>query len=317
MHIALLCATHRGYLFLHKLSSLIPKADITVFSFRETEWEPPFFDKISGLVKEFGGEIIEVKNVGDRKLKAFWDSTDLDIMFAVSWRYLIPRAIFERPRLGTYVFHDSFLPEYRGFSPTVWAMINGEDHTGVTLFEIAEKIDYGDIIDQVRIPIGKDETIAVVMDRVTQGYLDALDVNLENLLSGSAARMPQDHSRATYTRKRLPEDNLIDWKLPATKIYNLIRAVGKPYYGAYTYLNGERITVWKALLFDEEHNYVGDIPGRVSELVPNKGTFVQTGDGRILLTEVQSKNGVTVCASKILNSLNQTLGRGVANASDI
>lgn len=307
MHIALLCATHRGYLFLQKLSSLIPTADITVFSFRETAWEPPYLDKISVLAKKLGGEIIEARNVGDSKFKEFWNSTDFDIMFVVSWRYIIPRDIFEKPRLGTYMFHDSFLPEYRGFSPTVWAMINGEDHTGVTLFKISDKIDAGDIVVQLRIPIGKDETIAIVMDRVTRGYLDVLEANIDNLLSGSVTGLPQDHSCATYTCKRLPEDNFIDWKLSETKIYDLIRAVGKPYPGAYTYLDGKRISVWEAHRLDERRSCVGVIPGRVLEIVPNKGTVVQTGNGCILLTKVQMGNGDFICASQILNKLNQTL----------
>ena len=67
----------------------------------------------------------------------------VDLAFLVSWRFLLPKAIFQQPRLGTFVFHDSLLPAYRGFAPTVWVMINGQDHTGATLFEIAEEMDSG------------------------------------------------------------------------------------------------------------------------------------------------------------------------------
>lgn len=83
------------------------------------------------------------------------------------------------------------LPEYRGFSPTVWAIINGEDHTGVTLFKIAEEVDAGDIVDQERVPIGPDDTIAVVIERVTQTYLDLLERNLDGLINGTVRLYPK------------------------------------------------------------------------------------------------------------------------------
>lgn len=309
MHIVLLCATNRGYLFFDKLTSLIPDGKFTVISFRETQWEPPYFDRICSLVKERGGNFIEARAVNSEKLKSFWEHESIDIMFLVNWRYLIRSNIYKKPRLGTYVFHDSLLPKYRGFSPTVWAIINGEDHTGVTLFQIADDVDFGDIVDQKKTPIGKDDTIAQVMERVTQDYLGILESNLKNLLSGSVSKIAQDHSFATFTCRRLPEDNVVDWKLPTIDIYNLIRAVSKPYPGAYTYLDGKKLFLWKAQLLNEVKNYVGIIPGRVLQVIPGKGTVVQTIDGHILLTEVEPENGECVCASEILNSLNQTLGK--------
>ena len=309
MHIVLLCATDRGCLFFNRLSSLIPDEKFTVISFRETPWEPAYFDRMGSLVKERRGRFIEASNVNSEKMKQFWAHESVDIMFLVSWRYLIPSNIFTKPRLGTYVFHDSLLPMYRGFSPTVWAIINGEDYTGVTLFQIAEEVDSGDIIDQKKIPILKDDTIKLVMEKVTQGYLYILESNLTKLLADSVLKIPQDHSFATFTCKRLPEDNAVDWRLPTLDIYNLIRAVSKPYPGAYTYINGKKLIIWKAQLVKEVKKYVGIIAGRVLEIIPGQGTVVQTVDGCILLTEVQMENDESKCASEILNSYNQTLGR--------
>src|SRR5690606_18388029 len=125
-----------------------------------------------------------------------------------------PSAIYERARLGAFVFHDSLLPAYRGFSPTVWAIINGEDNTGVTLFHMADDVDSGDIVAQQRVSIAPDETIADVLENVTQAYLSVLESYLPALMDGSAPRIPQEHEAATYTCKRLPEDNAIDWHAP-------------------------------------------------------------------------------------------------------
>ncbi|MDA2909458.1 hypothetical protein MYX04_00825 [Nitrospiraceae bacterium AH_259_D15_M11_P09] len=309
MRIAVLCATRRGYLFLKQLTELMPKEDLLVFSFQEQTWEPPFFEQIRDYTVAKGGQFLQAKQVGDQRFSLFWESTVVDLMFVVSWRYLIPASIYRRARLGTFVFHDSLLPEYRGFAPTLWAMINGEDHSGVTLFEISEKVDAGDVVEQVRIPIGADDTIALVMERVTQSYLDLLARNLEGLINGTAPRYPQADSRATYTCKRLPEDNQIDWSASSTTIHNLIRAVSFPYPGAYTHLCGQRMRVWSAQRLPDAFHYTGRIPGRVVAVKPGRGSVVLTGDDALLLTEVQMDGGEVLCASELLTSLSQTLGR--------
>jgi methionyl-tRNA formyltransferase len=309
VRIVLLCATRRGYLFLKKLIDLRPQAELIVFSFREESWEPPFLDNIRELTVSSGGQFHEAKQVGSGEYRSFWESTPIDIMFVVSWRYLIPPEIYRRPRLGTFVFHDSLLPGYRGFAPTVWAIINGEDHTGVTLFRIAEEVDAGDIVDQQRIPIAPADTIAAVMDRVTQTYLAILERNLDRLLEGNVLCSPQDNSQATYTCKRTPEDNRIDWTMSSERIYNLIRAVSTPYTGAYTYLSGIRMIVWSAQLVFDYRKYVGRVPGRVVEVRPGIGSVVLTGGGALLLTLVQLDGHDPVCASDVINSVTHTLGR--------
>jgi methionyl-tRNA formyltransferase len=305
--IALLCATHRGYLALKKLAEIEPNAQLIVLSFKEEPWEPPFFNDIRDLAENCHAQFLEAKQVGSPRFASFWDSLSIDLMMTVNWRYMIPPSIYRRARSGTFVFHDSLLPAYRGFSPTVWAMINGEDHTGVTLFEIAEEVDTGPIVDQAFISIRSEDTILEVTERVTDAYLNLLGKNLPALLSGSAGRTPQDHSKATFTCKRLPEDNLITWSAPSGIIYNLIRAVTFPYPGAFTYLNGRLLRVWAAQKLDYPR-YVGAIPGRVVQVIPEQGSVVLTGDGALLIKRVQYDGEDAVIASNILNSPLYTLG---------
>jgi methionyl-tRNA formyltransferase len=309
MRIVLPCATRRGYLFLEKLAELRPDIELVVFSFQEDPWEPPFRDGIRDLTLSHGGQFFETRRLDSPSLASFWETTPVDLMMVVSWRYLIPASIYRRPRLGTFVFHDSLLPAYRGFSPSLWAIINGEDHTGATLFEIADAVDSGDIVDQERVPIGSDDTISNVMERVTQAYLTLLERNLNGLLDGCAPRFPQDHSKATFTCKRLPEDNLIDWTQPSERIYNLIRAVTAPYPGAYTYLDGKKLIVWSAQRLPDYPLYIGRVPGRVVEIRPGVGTVVLTGDGALLLTNVQPEGQDAAGAADVLNRITHTLGR--------
>jgi methionyl-tRNA formyltransferase len=303
-----LCATRRGYLCLQKLIELLPKASLVVFSFREEPWEPPFLEDIRSLALSAGGMFFEATQVAQGHLAEFWESTPFDLMLVVSWRYMIPRRVYLRPRLGTFVFHDSLLPEYRGFSPTVWAVINGEKQTGVSLFAISESVDAGDIIDQRAVPIGPDSTIAELMQQVTQTYVELLETNIQPLLGGTAPRRSQDHARATFTCKRTPQDSEIDWSLSTDKIYNLIRASGVPYPGAYTYFNGKKLTVWSAARLDHAQHYVGRIPGRVVEIRPDHGSVVLTGDGALLLRQCQLEDADRACAADVLKRLSDTLG---------
>ncbi len=309
MRIALLCATRRGFLVLEKLFRLAPDAEIIVFSFREEPWEPPFLDDIRQMAMAKDAQFFETKQVGSRRWIPFWESTEIDLVLVASWRYMIPPSVYQRPRLGTFVFHDSLLPKYRGFAPTVWAMINGEDHTGVTLFEIAEEVDAGDIVDQQSVSIGPEDPIAAVMERVSQTYLDLLERNLHRLLEGSAPRSPQDHTLATFTCKRIPEDNQIDWSTSSQSIFNLIRASSSPYPGAFTYLADQKMYIWSAQMLPNFRPHVGRIPGRVIEVRPGEGSVVLTGDGAILLTRVQMEGAEIVCAANALASLSQTVGR--------
>ncbi len=313
MRIAVLCATQRGIAFveaLHALAEVLkPEARLDVFSFRETEGEPLFFDELKQLTEGFGGTFHEARQVSAPRFEDYWRDTPPDLMFMVSWRYLVPPHIYEHARLGAYVFHDSLLPAYRGFAPTVWAILNGEEYTGVTLFEVAEGVDNGLIIARKRVPIGPDDTIADVLPKVTAACVDLLSDQLAPLLEGRAKRTPQDESQATYTCRRLPEDNRIDWTGPADEIHNLIRAVTAPYPGAFTTFEGQTLRIWKAWRLEKYPYYAGAVPGRVVEVRRGVGSVVLTGDGALLITEVQHGNGPRRNASEILTSLSHTLGR--------
>lgn len=309
MHVILLCATNRGLQFLGKLVSILPAgARLSIVSFREEPIEPPFLDAIKSAATAAGARFFETRNVAGPQMAAFWADERVDLMFAVSWRYLIPPGIYERPHFGTYVFHDSLLPAYRGFAPTVWAIANGEDHTGVTLFRIAAEVDAGDIVDQRRIAIGPDDTIAAVMSAVTETYLHLLEKNFTALASGTAKITPQNHTAASYTCKRLPADSALDWAAGSARLHNLIRATSRPYSGATTTLATRPLTVWAAERI-AARNYVGRVPGRVTEVLPGKGAVVLTGDGALLVTRVQTEGGAEVCAADVLDSLSITLGR--------
>ena len=302
--ILVLCATARGHAFVERLFDLQPDARFTVCSFPEEKWEPAFLESIKTMVEGRGHRFLTCRDVG--KTDVFAEG-EFDLMFSVSWRYMIPRAVFGRIRRGAFVFHDSLLPRYRGFSPTVWSIINGEPETGVTLFEMADSVDNGRLVDQLAVKIEPDEYIDSVVRRVSEAYLALLDRNLNALLDGRAVMKPQDESFATYTCRRTPRDNRVDWRRPARDVFNLIRASSKPYPGAYCFFESQQLTIWSAKLPSAAPRYVGVVPGRVIERIKDEGALVLAGDFPVFIHEVQLEGGQIVTADAVLKSVSQTL----------
>ena len=146
------------------------------------------------------------------------------------------------------------------------------------------------------------------MELVTEAYLDLLQNNIENIINGDIVKINQDHSKATYNRKRNLSDNLIDWYSSAIQIYNMIRALSKPYPGAYTFLNQRKLIIWKTSLIEDINIEIVKVPGSIIEIIINKGVVVHTYEGSILIEKVQYENDEQKVASEVLNSLDIILG---------
>ncbi len=302
--ILVLCATRRGVAFIRRIHELHPEDDYTVVSFQGESWEPDYMPELEAAVAGAGARLVIAKRV---ELTTLFADGIFDLLFAVSWRYLVSREVWSRAKLGAYVFHDSLLPRYRGFSPTVWAMINGETATGVSLIEMADAVDAGLLIEQERVEIGRDEYIASVMERVTQAYLRVLERTLPALLAGTARRTIQNEAEASYVCKRLPADNRINWSDPAVRVYNHIRACAAPYPGAFCFAGDRCVRVWFCEPPAVSPVYAGRVPGRVVEIVPGKGVRVLAGDHSLLLVEVQFEGAPVTRADLVFSSLATTL----------
>lgn len=311
--VALLVATDRGARVLERVLEYVvahaPGAQFLVCSFPEAGDEPRYLARIRGTAAAAGAVFLEARDVAAARHRAAWDAFAPDLLLAVSWRYLVPPAVYARAARGAFVFHDSLLPAYRGFAPTVWAMLNGERETGATLFAMDEGVDEGAIVGQTAVPIAPDDTIAEVGERVTRAYLALLDTHLPGLLAGTAPRRPQDHARATYTCRRLPEDNRVDWAAPPEVTLRLVRAATRPYPGAFTTLDGVCLRIWRARSDAGAPRYVGRVAGRVVGPVPGGGVRVLAGDGSLVLERVQRDGDAEADAAVVLTSTRTTLGR--------
>jgi methionyl-tRNA formyltransferase len=275
-HIALFCATQRGLKFLNYLASMADGCRLTVLCFREEPWEPSFIDDIYRASRRIGAQFIETRRATRSLVDDITDTHPLDVIFAVSWRYMIPREVYSQARTGSFVFHASLLPKNRGFSPTVWSIRRGETFTGATLIEMIDDVDAGDIVDQIKVPIGESDTIADVMDGVTSAYLELLGRNFQAIMSGKIKKIPQNHSEATYNGKLTPADFELDWSQSAASIMNMIRAYTRPYPGAFSQLAGTKIRIWRAQIRETETESGSEKPGQVLKVLDRGGFYVST-----------------------------------------
>jgi methionyl-tRNA formyltransferase len=236
--------------------------------------------------------------------------TSPDCVVVSSYDRILPSRVLRRCRFVNV--HYAPLPQYRGRANVNWAIINGEPEAAITVHVIAPGLDAGNILYQQRVPIGEDDTVADLYDKLNEVQREALGDTVANYISGYEG-IPQDESAATYGCTRIPEDGEIDWATTTTQIYALVRALAPPYPGAHTYLEGRSINILRAAPLADAPRYVGRIPGRiVSRSRQNGHVDVLTGDGVLRIFEVRAGE-VATPASALITSTKQTLGLRTAD----
>ena len=167
-----------------------------------------------------------------------------DVILVLGWYYMVPKSIREIPKYGSWGIHASLLPNYAGGAPLVWAIINGEKETGVTLFRMDSGVDDGDIILQKSFSIEHNDTIKEVYENATLASKNILD---EIFLKKTPIMFKkQDKNKIKVYPQRKPSDGEIDWNCSSDEIRNFIRAQTKPYPGAFTIINDKKIIIWEA-----------------------------------------------------------------------
>lgn len=270
---------------------------IGVYSLKEDKHENIWYERVQDIAIANGIRVLSGQSLKEIKP---------DVVFVAGWRYRIPLEEYTVPPKGCIVLHDSLLPKYRGFAPMNWAIINGETETGVTMFFIDEDIDSGDIISYRVVDINMSDTAKTLEEKLSSLYIELLEENLPFIEEGIHG-LPQDHSKATYTCKRVPEDGLIDWGKPSLQIHNLVRGLTYPYPGAFSYVDGSKVYIWKTRLETVHKNYVGKVCGRVVNILDGLGVEVLTGDGSLIVEDVGFEGDSRVFkADKVFGSIKKT-----------
>jgi len=246
-----------------------------------SKFNSDYFD-LGEVAKEFGKDIYYFKRIQDEAEHI--EKNMPDIMFVMGLSQIIPKSILDIPTVGCIGSHPALLPSNRGRHPIIWAIANGLKKSGVTLFWIEEGIDTGDIWGQKEFDIDISDDAKSVYEKVNKLSVEILKENIPDLEKGIVNRIQQDKSRANYWRKRTYKDGEIDWRMSSKRICDLVRALARPYVGAYFIYKGNEIKIWKVRICDETERFVNFEPGKIIS-IEGSTVKVKTGDGIIEIIE--------------------------------
>lgn len=268
-----------GYVCLEELVDFEVEV-LCLFTHEDSPGEEIWFRRPAEIAKKHNIPIYTPGDLKDPRWPRLLNELSPDIIFSFYYRSMIPLSILETSRIGSFNLHGSLLPKYRGRVPVNWVLVHGETKTGVTLHYMTEKPDAGDIIAQREVTIDFDDTAHTLFMKMTGVARLLMRDTLPSLKDGTFTGIPQV-GPSSYFGGRKPEDGLIFWEKGALSIYNLVRAVTHPYPGAFTFLNGKKLFVWKAV---PDEGMTGASPGTVVSVKP---LAVSTGRGTLQLLRVQ------------------------------
>lgn len=227
-----------------------------------------------------------------------------DLVVTAAYGRILTKDVLDVPKHGCINIHASLLPKYRGAAPIHWAIINGDDKTGITAMLMDEGMDTGDILLSKEISIPTGMNCGELFDRLKELGAETLIETLRRLENGTLTRIPQDHAKAVYVPMMTKESGLIDWNRSACEINNLVRGTD-PWPGAYTFYKGKRMKIRKTTVLSETAA-LGGCTGNPREPWPDKtaeapgpGTILKisrqdisvlTGKGCLKICEVQFEN---------------------------
>lgn len=220
-----------------------------------------------------------------------------DVIFSFYYRDMLSEELLSIAPKGAFNLHGSLLPKYRGRAPINWALLKGENETGVTLHKMVAKADAGDIIAQEKVVITETDTGLTLHAKVREAAEVLLDKTLPLIEAGTYKAVAQDESQATYFGRRTAEDGQIDWNRSAKEIDCLIRAVTEPYPGAFTYLGARKMVIWRARVLDDNQ---GKAAGTV---LSNDPLRIACGQGAIEVVSGQSEAGLYMQGNRLATEM--------------
>ncbi|MCR4778287.1 MAG: methionyl-tRNA formyltransferase [Lachnospiraceae bacterium] len=229
----------------------------------------------------------------DEEFLSYFESLKADVCVVVAFGQILPKRVLDAYKYGCINVHGSLLPAYRGAAPIQWAVINGEEKSGVTIMQLDEGIDTGDIIAKKEIVLDAKETGGSLFDKLaTLGGQMIVDV-LKSLEDGSVTRTPQGEATTEYAKMLDKNMGNIDFSQDAKKIECLIRGLN-PWPSAYSYINGKTLKIWEA-----DVKYGSGEPGNVIDIDKN-GFTVACGKDALYIKEVQLEGKKRMASSDFL-----------------
>jgi methionyl-tRNA formyltransferase len=259
-------------------------------------------------VKEFavsrGLTVHQPAKIKIDETKALFASHQADVAVVVAYGRILPAEFLRAPTLGCVNVHFSLLPKYRGAAPVNWAIVNGDETSGVTTMFIEEQLDSGPILLQSETRIRREETASQVMERMAIMGADLLSETLAQL--SSITPQPQQHEEATFAPILKRQDGLIDWFMEAFAIDRRVRGF-QPWPNAFSFYNGRRLIIWES-----SPKVIGSTeptPGTILTAHRDDLTIKCGGDTALSLMQVQTEGGRRMTAREFINGARVEAGR--------
>ena len=275
--ILLLCSKKFGYELSKKLIEKFPETTFTILHPNDLADERSVYSKFTTL----SGTNVEVLFVETKKAaNDYLMCCDYDLCLVCGWYWIIPDYILENQKAPLWGIHHSLLPAYRGGSPLVWAMLNGDKQLGSSLFCISRGADSGPIIEQIIFRRSPNTKILEVLDYFEDAWVKKTPEILFTYFKNGVVTKEQDCQSATYCAQRSPQDGKINWSQKAINIMHFVNAQSFPYPGAFTFIEQQKIIIESVSIFP---NRFFVTPGQVIRL--NEQILVGCGNFSAIVIE--------------------------------
>ena len=275
-----------------------------VFTYPDDPNEGSWFRSVAELASRNNIPVYSPKNINSPVWIEKIRQLNPDYLFSFYYRDIVSASLLQIPNKGSFNLHGSLLPKYRGRAPINWAIIAGEKDTGVTLHHMTQSPDAGDIVCQQSVAIEQQDTAYTLYEKMVIAAGEMLNAWLPKIVSGDVPRTPQDNTKASYFGKRGPDDGLIDWQQSSDEIHNLVRAVTKPYPGAFTFRGQQKTLIWQTISHINEDTK-NNAPGAVISIKPLK---IACGKGVIEVCYAQIPNDLYLSGSQFADATNLVPG---------
>ncbi|MGG5253000.1 methionyl-tRNA formyltransferase [Neobacillus sp. SM06] len=231
-----------------------------------------------------------------------------DLIVTAAFGQILPKALLEAPTYGCINVHASLLPELRGGAPIHYALIQGKEKTGITIMYMAEKLDAGDILTQIEVPIAEEDNVGSLHDKLSAAGAELLSETLPKLLAGTIEPIAQDDTKATFAANIKREQERIDWSNTGEQIYNHVRGLN-PWPIAFTTLNGQVIKIWSV---EKVANTPTDTPGTIIKIASDGFVVGAGNETAIKIKELQPAGKKKMTAEEFLRGTGSKLAPGMA-----
>ncbi len=245
----------------------------------ESKFNSDFVD-LGELCRKQNVDYLYVKNVNDFETKQYIKNKNADLILCLGWSQILDKEILSMPSIGCVGFHPAELPYNKGRHPLIWALALGMERTASTLFLMNEKADAGEIISQQYVNIAYEDDASTLYDKVMKIAVEQMSEMLKNYENQKVNLISQSPEKGNAWRKRSKEDGKIDWRMSSRGIYNLVRALTKPYVGAHFIYDDKEYKVWKVKEITDGR-YKNIEPGKIIKVISNNDFIIKTGDNLI------------------------------------